>query len=224
MSRRWRRSWWTRDSLVHRGPESLTVDALVSCNSDSRHKRSGTVGLEGALSEAGDAGEDLVGGLDPDVGFSGVVVNIDELLDGGDELGHAAMHAATELFGGECRKPSLNQVDPRGIGRGEMEVEARMTGEPATNEGTLMRAGIVENDVDVESSWHVGVDVAQERAELACALPRKGLAEHFARTHVQRGVQGRGAVTLVVIGCAAPLAPAVVAVAEPYDPAPESAV
>ena len=39
------------------------------------------MGLEGALREAGDAGEDLVRALHPDVGLAGLIVNLDELLN-----------------------------------------------------------------------------------------------------------------------------------------------
>ena len=62
-------------------------------------------------------GEDLVGGLDPEVGLAGLVVNGDELLDRGNQLAHAAMHSATELLGGQRRKPSLDQVEMVGFAR-----------------------------------------------------------------------------------------------------------
>jgi len=59
---------------------------------------------ESALREAGDAGEDLVGGLGPDEGFGGVVMRGNELADGGFELGDAAVHPTTELLGRQRRK------------------------------------------------------------------------------------------------------------------------
>ena len=56
------------------------------------------MGLQSALGEARDAGEDLVGGLDPDVRLAGFVVDVDELLDGGNQCAHAAMRTASQLL------------------------------------------------------------------------------------------------------------------------------
>lgn len=59
-----------------------------------------------------------------------------------------------------------------------MEMEARMADQPPANRRALVRAGIVEDDVDCEGSRHGGVDLVQELAELARALSGKRLAEH----------------------------------------------
>lgn len=68
------------------------------------------MGLERALREAGDARENLVRGLDPDVGFARLVVDSDERPDGGDELADAAMHAPPQLLGRQRGKPALDQI------------------------------------------------------------------------------------------------------------------
>ena len=82
--------------------------------------------LERVLRETRDAGEDLVGGLDPDVPLAALVVHVDELANRRDELAHGAMHAALELFGRQGRKPAFDEIQPRGIGRREMQVDVRM--------------------------------------------------------------------------------------------------
>lgn len=60
-----------------------------------------------AQSEAGYAGEDLIGGLDTKVGRAGPVMDIDELADRGDEFAHAAVPIAAELLGGQGREPAF---------------------------------------------------------------------------------------------------------------------
>ena len=145
------------------------------------------------------AGEDLVGVLDPDVGLAGLVVDVDELLDGSDQLAYAAMRSARQLLGRERSEPALDQVYPGGVGRGEVELEAGVTNEPVANEGALMGTRVVEDDVHIEFGRHVGVDAAQKGAKLAGALSREGLRHDRARIHVQRRVQGRRAVAFVVV-------------------------
>ena len=146
-----------------------------------------------------DAGEDLVGVLDPDVGLAGLVVDVDERLDGSDQLAYAVMRSARQLLGRERSEPALDQVHPGGVGRGEVELEAGVTNEPVANEGALMGARVVEDDVHIEFGRHVGVDAAQKGAKLAGALSREGLCHDRARIHVQRRVQGRRAVAFAVV-------------------------
>ena len=40
------------------------------------------------------------------------MVSIDELLDGGFELAHAAVDAAAYLLGGELREPAFDEIQP----------------------------------------------------------------------------------------------------------------
>src|SRR2546426_8555810 len=126
--------------------------------------------LERALRETRDAGEDLVGGLDPDVPLAALVEHVDELANRRDELAHGAMHAALELFGRQGRKPAFDQIQPRGIGRREMEVEARVAQQPAPDGRALVRARVVQNEVDLQSRWHAGVEASEKRPEFAGAV------------------------------------------------------
>lgn len=75
-----------------------------------------------------------------------------ELSDGGDELAHAAMDAATALLGGEGREAVLDEVHPRGKGRSVVDLEVGMALEPAADEGALVGAGVVADDVDLKIS------------------------------------------------------------------------
>src|SRR2546425_12434283 len=83
------------------------------------------------MTKSRDARKDFVGGLRPDEWRRAFVRDVDVPDDGGFQVTGAAMDAAPQLFVGERREPPLDQVDPRGAGRGEMHVVARVTNEPA---------------------------------------------------------------------------------------------
>jgi len=57
-------------------------------------------------------------------------VGLDEGGDIGLEPIDAAMHAALDLLVGEQREPAFDLVEPGGAGRREVEVIARVAGEP----------------------------------------------------------------------------------------------
>ena len=89
--------------------------------------------------------EDVGGGRGPDEGRGMLVVLGDVVVNGGDELVHAAKHAAAQALDGEIAKESLDHVQSRRRGRGEMNVEARVTIEPTLHSGMLV-GGIVVHD------------------------------------------------------------------------------
>src|SRR5262249_55595207 len=104
-----------------------------------------------------------------------------------------------ELFLGQRGKPALDQIDPGGAGRGEVQMEAWMTGQPAVNRRRLVGAGVVENQVDVEAGRDPGVDRREELPEFAGALPLMEGADDLARLGVERGKQCGGAMARVVV-------------------------
>ena len=71
-----------------------------------------------------------VGGLGPDERLRVVIVGLDEGSDVSLQLLHAAMHAAFDLLVGEQREPAFDLVEPGRAGRCEVQLVARMAGEP----------------------------------------------------------------------------------------------
>ena len=84
--------------------------------------------LDGALAEASDADQDVVGGLGPRKGLGVGIAYLDEAADVLLELYDAEVRSAFDLLLGEMSKPALDLIEPRAIGRREVEVEARMLG------------------------------------------------------------------------------------------------
>lgn len=150
--------------------------------------------------EARDAGEDLIGCLVPDVGSWLLVSCVEELLDRSFELSDAAVTSSSDLLVGELGEESLDLVDPRGVGRCEVNVEPRVFDEPVTDGLGLVGAVVVENQVNVELRWSVGVDGVEELAEFNGAMPFVGLADDLPGLDVQRSEERDRAVSAVVVG------------------------
>src|SRR5262249_48933083 len=152
------------------------------------------------MTEASHAIEDLVGRLRPHEGLGVAVCDVDVLTDGGLELASAAMDTPAELLLRQRREPALDEVGPREAGGREMQMKARVTGQPAMNGRRLVRAGIVENQVHGERGGHPGVDRIEGLAKLSSPRAAVKRADDLAALRVERGKQGRRAVARVVVG------------------------
>ena len=75
-------------------------------------------------------GNDLVRRLGPDEGFGVVVVLVDELSDRALELARAPMNTSLERSVGQEREPAFDLVQPRAVGRNEVEVKPLVPLEP----------------------------------------------------------------------------------------------
>src|ERR1035437_4520843 len=107
----------------------------------------------------------------PDEGLRGVVVGGDELLDGGDQLRYARKDSATNAFVGQFAKPPFDQIEPGRRGRSEVQMKARVLGQPPVDLRMFVRPVVVQDHVDVQLGWDAGIDLAQDLAELDIAMP-----------------------------------------------------
>jgi hypothetical protein len=110
--------------------------------------------------------------------------------------------AAAQLAFGELGEPALDEVQPRRAGRREVQLKARMGGQPALDRRCLVGGVVVEHEVHVELGWHLVVDRLQEPLELERAVTGVQRADHLAAGRVERGEQARSAVALVVVRAA----------------------
>ena len=65
------------------------------------------------MSEASDAGEDVVGGFGPHERARLLIVGVEKLRNRTLQFADAAMRPPANLFIGELSKPTLHQIQPR---------------------------------------------------------------------------------------------------------------
>src|SRR5262249_59731965 len=118
-------------------------------------------------------------------------------MDSGFEFGGGAMHAATHLALGEQAEEALNLIDPGSRGGGEVDVPAGAFGEPVANALGLVRAGIVDDEMDIEIVRDLGLHRVEELAELLRTMPPEATADHLPDLDVQSGEQRERAMPLV---------------------------
>ena len=134
--------------------------------------------IGGALGEASDGCEHFVRGLGPHKGLRRGVVRVDEGPNGVFEFHNAAKDASAYLLVRELGKPPLDEIEPRPVGRREVDVKPWPLGQPALNQRGLVRAVVVQNEMD----GHGGVDRTEELARLDRAVAAMELADY--RSHV----------------------------------------
>ena len=147
-----------------------------------------------------DRSDDFVGGLCPAKRLRLLVVDFqigaDRLLEGNDR----AVSAAPQLVLGQAGEEALDQVEPRIVGRGEMAVEARVAEKPLPDLGRLVRAVVVEDQMDVEFRRNELIDILQEADEIDAAVAALDLADDPAGGDIQRCEQRRRTIASIVVG------------------------
>ena len=88
--------------------------------------------LCGSLTEALELGENHVSCLRPLEWFAVLVVSVNVLVDGLSERMNTVVRSTLECVLGEQPEESFDEVQPGGVGRCEMKLEARMANEPAS--------------------------------------------------------------------------------------------
>jgi hypothetical protein len=125
-------------------------------------------------------------------GFGLRIAGADVPGNGGFEVARTAMDAAADLFFGEGREPAFDEVDRRGTRRREMDVKARMPGQPPVDDWCLVRAVVVHDQVDVEIGRHRRVDRIEKLATLDCTVSPMEFPDDRAAPYVQRGEERGG--------------------------------
>ena len=141
--------------------------------------------LERAGAEATKRLQNLVCRLYPSKRACLLIVGFDVLHDCGSKLSRAGVRAAPKRLLREESEESLHEVQPRGVGGCEVEMEPQMTEQPSMDRRRFVRRQIVEDDVHFEVGGNALVDRAQEFDELLRAVQLRTSRDDFARHHVQ---------------------------------------
>jgi hypothetical protein len=152
-----------------------------------------------SLTKALDGSEDLVSGLGPSEGFRVAVLDVDVVANRALELERAAMRATTKLSVGEFGEEALDLVDPGSTLGREMHVKARASEQPALDQGRLVSAVVVQDEMDFQFLRDVLVDGVEKSPKLDAAVTSVMLGDDPAALDVERGEKRCGAVTDVVV-------------------------
>jgi hypothetical protein len=115
----------------------------------------------------------------------------EESGDGALEPADAVEASATNRLVGDHGEPALDEVQPRGTGRGEVHLEAGMLHEPLLHLGMLVRAVVVADQMDLATGIVLG-DRVEEGEKLLVGMPRVAASVHPATGDVERGEQAAG--------------------------------
>src|ERR1700722_5649056 len=128
--------------------------------------------------------QDEICGRGPDERLGVAIVCGDVVEDGLAQMGHRVKAAAADGFGGDLREPALDLVEPGGMCRYEMQVEARIALGPAHNRGGLVRGVVVQHQMHVLAGRNACVDGLEEMQELLMGVPGISLAYGHARPEI----------------------------------------
>src|SRR3989442_14381467 len=95
----------------------------------------------------------------------------------GDESRNAAEGPASDPFARDLGEEALDEIQPRRSGGGEVKVKARMLDHPRLHGRMLVRAVVVQDEMDIPLAGSLPIDLVQEGEEFGvrvAALARFG--------------------------------------------------
>ena len=134
-------------------------------------------------------GEDRIRRGGPREGGGGHIVVVHKGVNAGNQLAHLLKRAAADRALGNHAEPALHLVEPRCIGRREMQMIPWPPGEPRADVRMFVRTVVVDDQMNVELRRHVGVNVLEEREKLLVAMARLALRQDLAGRDIERGEQ-----------------------------------
>jgi hypothetical protein len=125
---------------------------------------------------------------------------LDELVDSGNEFFDAFEGSPPDGLLRNEAEPSFNLIEPGRVSGREVEMEAWPRCEPCPHLGVLVCCVVVDDQVHVQFSRHGFVDTFEKAQEFLMTVSRLALGQYHSRSNVERGEQGCGPVSDVVVG------------------------
>src|ERR1700681_3021401 len=126
-------------------------------------------------------------------------MGIDVIANSCFQIARAPKDATPQLLLGQESKPTLDEIEPRGTGRSEVQLKAWALDQPALNSGSFMNTIVVEDQMDVEPWRHFRIDLVEKLAKLQRTVPAMKLTDDLASLSVQGGEQRSRTVALVIM-------------------------
>src|SRR6185436_16630397 len=115
------------------------------------------------------------------------------------QLGHARESATPDALRRDLCEEAFDEIEPGRTRRREVQLEARMLGQPRLHLGGLVRPIVIEHEMHREVSKHGSIDPLQKANELFRPMPRLAFADDESALHVEGCEQRGGPMTLVVV-------------------------
>src|SRR5665213_3549133 len=147
-----------------------------------------------------DLSEDFSACGGPRKGTSRGVVGLDEGADLVDEVLGAEERSASDLALRDEGEPAFDLIEPGGIGRRVMDMEAWPCRDPGPDLGVFVDGIIVDDQVGVEVGRDTRLDELEEAQELLMPVAGAALRKNLAIGDVQGREQCRGAMANVIVG------------------------
>jgi len=96
----------------------------------------------------------------------------------------------------DLAEPQLNLIQPRRVGRSEVQVNLGMHRQEVRDRPALVSREVVGDHMDLFAAGLIDHNVGKERRELGRGVPRSRFAEHLPGLGVEGGVQRQGAGSL----------------------------
>ena len=125
-------------------------------------------------------------------------VGIDVAAKFASQVGDGSENATGNDLRFDLSEPDLDLVQPGRIGRGEVKLHARMLCEELSNRLRFMSGEVVDNDMNLLPRRAQGYDFIQESKEITTAVPGRGFSVHPAGFGVQRGIERKRAMAVVL--------------------------
>ena len=144
--------------------------------------------------------ENLIGLFGPDKGLRLLVVDSNEFLNCSNQVRDTLEDSAPYPFPSQFRKPALDQVQPGGTRRREMQVKARMFPEPFFHPRMGMGSVVVQDQMDIQRSGCFAINLSQKFQKLLVTVTRIAGPNDCPFQNIQGGKQ-RGCPVAFVIMC-----------------------
>ena len=143
--------------------------------------------------------EDGVRGRSPGEGLRVLIPVIDELLDAFAQVRYRGEGAAPDRALRDQAEPTFHLIQPGTVGGRVVDVETRMTREPAFDFGVFVRAVVIDDEMQIQVRRHGLINMPEKAQKLLMPMARLALSEHGTFGDIECGEQRGRAVTIVVM-------------------------
>ena len=125
---------------------------------------------------------------------------LDEVVDSGDEVFDAPEATSANRLLGDEPEPTLDLIEPGGVGGSVVDVEAGPLCQPESYVGMLVGGVVIDDQMNIKTIRHGLIDALEELKKFLMTMACLALRQDCAGGDVESGKQGGGAMANVVVG------------------------